>query len=201
MNELIVVIAFACIFLGGEILLRTHCLNKEMARKFTHIASGIFTMVTPWLIPYSSIVWLAGLFSVVLLLLRGNPLLSSITTSERRTYGTWLMPLGIGVAAFLYPAHHLFLPSIAVVTLSDSLAGIAGRKSPKKTLIGSAVFFAITLCILLLQLSIQEQLMFLPFMRTILIALLLMIVERVSPYGTDNLLLPIATGAFLLALS
>ncbi len=198
MNEAIVIFGFICIFVMSEVLLRMKLLVKESARKFTHIGSGIFTLFVPLLISYTSIVWLAGLFTVVLLLLQGNPLLSSITTAQRKTYGTWLMPLGISTAAFLYPSNSLFLPAIAVVTFADGLAGIVGRRSSKKTVKGSIVFFLVSFCILGISLYTMKELSVFSLLQSLLIALMLTIIERLSSYGTDNLFLPIATGALLL---
>lgn len=198
MNEAIVIFGFICIFVISEVLLRINLQAKESARKLTHMSSGIFTLFAPSLISYASIVWLAALFAVVLLLLQGNPLLSSITTAERRTYGTWLMPLGISAAAFLYPSNHLFLPAIAILTFADGLAGIVGRSSPKKTAEGSLAFFLVSFCILAVSLSAMRELSLLSLLQSILIALILTIIERLSRYGTDNLFLPIAAGALLL---
>lgn len=198
MNEAIVIFGFICIFVLSEVLLRMNLLAKESARRLTHIGSGIFTLFVPFLISYTSVVWLAGLFTLVLLLLQGNPLLSSITTAERRTYGTWLMPLGISAAAFLYPSNSLFLPAIAVVTFADGLAGIVGRKSPKKTTKRSFVFFLVSFCILGISLYAMRELSALSLLQSMLIALILTFIERLSSYGTDNFFLPIATGALLL---
>ena len=190
---LILASAFVSVFALGEALFRAGVLGKEHARKFTHVAAGVLAMAAPRFVPYGVVVLLAVAFALALALLRGKRFLASITTSDRRTHGTWLMPVGIAFTAFFFPVDSLYVPAIGVLAFADAAAGIAGRGKNGKTSAGSAAFFAVSLAVLLPSGTGVAD--------AVLASAVLAVLERLCPRGTDNLALPLAAGALLRVLA
>jgi phytol kinase len=129
------------------------------------------------------------------------PFFSHITKRSERiteTRGIIVGPLsltaGILATLFLFPAA-IYLPAILIVCIADSLSSLVGRKYGKwilpfykRTLEGSATFFASSLVILLF---------FCSFPAAIVTAALATTIELFIPNYLDNLIIPLATAAFM----
>jgi phytol kinase len=97
-----------------------------------------------------------------------------------------LYPLSLIVLAFfLYEQKLYFIVGILLLAISDAAAGLIGRfiAKDKKTDVGSVVFFIVSFIILLTGFGVVDALF---------VALILAFVERISPYGFDNLTIPLA---------
>jgi phytol kinase len=129
------------------------------------------------------------------------PFISHITKrSERITetrgiiVGPFSLTAGILVTLFLFPAP-IYIPAILIVCIADSLSSLVGRKCGRwilpfyqRTLEGSAAFFVSSLVILLF---------FCPFPAAIVTAALATTIELFIPNYLDNLIIPVATAAFM----
>ena len=122
-------------------------------------------------------------------------LLTAVNAVARRTIGQYLLTYGYLAAYFCsLPDLTVFIPSVLIVTFADSLAGLTGTllKSPRKTWVGSSVFFVVALALILATAAA-------PIWPAMAIAGALAVVERFSPLGFDNLTVPVASALLLLA--
>jgi len=129
------------------------------------------------------------------------PVISGITKKAQRyteTRGFILGPISLTVGILLpllfFPPS-IYIPSILIVCISDALSGLIGKRFGRitlpfynRTVEGSLLFYASTFTILLF---------FLPLRPALIIAIIPTIIELVSPYNLDNLILPSITALLL----
>ena len=198
MNTVLLAIGLAlgylAVIIGAEVLRRKLSVSAEGTRRAIHIFSGCYTIWIFQILPAVEYLVLVVISLVVVALSKQFNILRSIHEVKRRTYGEILLPLGTLCSYAISQADaKIFIPSILVMTLSDSFAGIVTDyyKKTKQTWQGSVVFFISTVIILFTTNS-ADLIWALP------IALAVSLVERYSPLGTDNLTVPIATSLLLL---
>lgn len=129
------------------------------------------------------------------------PVVSSITKRAQRyteTRGFILGPISLTVGILLpllfFPPS-IYIPSILIVCISDALSGLIGKRFGRitfpfynRTVEGSLVFYASAFIILLF---------FIPLRAAFLVAMIPTIIELISPYNLDNLILPSITALLL----
>jgi len=177
-----------------EYISRRFRIAPEITRKLVHITLGIvatfgFIEGPVWL--YTVIVAILALFIVISF---REKLLLSIHGVNRPTYGEVFLPVGIiAPLLFVYDKPKVYIASILILTLADSAAGLFVYLLNKKhkTIAGSLIFFAVASAIMILCTG-------LPVLISIGVALGVTIVERFSPYGSDNLTVPLAATALML---
>lgn len=182
--------------------------DAEVQRKLIHIATGLFAIALPWLFredwPVYLLLALTMLVMVVLRLpaFRHVGAAAALHSVERQSWGDFLLALAVALV-FLLSARDplLYVLPLAVVTLSDAAAALAGSTYGKrlfavedshKSVEGSVVFFLVTLilsmvCLLLLSDVSRENVVVL----SVLIAAFGTLVEADSWRGFDNLFLPL----------
>lgn len=198
MNVIFFVILSATLLTIVETLRRKLGVSNNLSRRMAHMGAGIINVVAPTYILKAAIIVVNILFVGILLVGRKGDYLSSILNVSRRTYGDVLFPLGIVLAATILLPQSMpaFQYGVAVMGISDALAGFVGERWGKKrvyilknhkTLTGSIVFYISTLII---------TFFFVPHLSLTLfiLPLVLTVIELVSVYGLDNLILPIISG-------
>ena len=186
MAPLIVVSAYLCLFLAGELATRRWRISPELTRQYIHLLSGVAAVFFAIVLAREELIGLSVLFLAGLLFSKRLLLLQSIHRVRRATWGEIFFPAGVGLAAVLYLPHSPQLYSLAVLimALSDSLANLIGTRFARrrllfgKSLVGSTAFFVCTLAL---------SLFFLRPAPAVLLATLATVVEALSPYGSDNL--------------
>jgi dolichol kinase len=121
---------------------------------------------------------------------------SSIHEVKRRTYGEIFLPLGTLITyAISQGRPEIFVPSVFVMTFADSFAGLTSDmlKKERKVIQGSIVFFVIAFLLLI-------ENTHLPLGHILLATIVVTLVERFSPLGSDNATVPVATALLLLTL-
>jgi phytol kinase len=205
---------FWCIIYAAEYLHRHYAINPEYTRKMAHSLATLASLIFIFTIKSHWYILILGLFFFLLLLVaKRMKLFNSIDAVNRKTGGSYLLPVSVYLVFYIastYGNNLLFFLPILLLGISDPLAGFVGtyyRNSIKKitlfnyqldkTILGSSVFFASTLIITLVTLYLFDyelpKLLFL----SILIAAATTVTELLSPYGTDNLTVPLMT-VFLL---
>lgn len=186
-------LAFASLLVILELVVRKWRLSSDVSRRLAHIASGLFSLLM-WSKFNPTVFYICG--SALLLLISVSyikRILTSVHNVARKTYGEQALPIGI-LLTYALAANRpaVFVPAILIMTLADSCAGIVGdlRQKQRPSRIGSLVFFGITV-------SILTMWGYTP-LTTIAIAFVISAVERISPFGTDNATVPIATSVLLL---
>lgn len=184
--------------------------SAELQRKAVHVATGLFAMALPWLLPNA--VFFYALLAVAILVM-GVLRLPQIAKGdvgkalhgvERKSWGDVMLVAAIGTLYFFSDGAAmpvLYLLPLAVLTLSDAAAAVAGSsygrvhytiEDGQKSLEGSAIFFLVTLilamvCLLLLSDVSRGGVILL----ALITAAFATVVEADSWRGFDNYFVPV----------
>lgn len=175
-------------------------LKTEYSRKIAHIISTLSSLFFPFVFTCHWYVLLLGIISFVVLFAANKKMsFPSIDKVNRKTHGSYLLPLSICMSYYIslfYGDKTLFILPILILAISDPLAGILGKtfKSKNigngKTLAGTISFFLssfiLSYFILISHISTKDA-MYISFIT----ALSTSFVEYLSCKGMDNLLIPL----------
>jgi phytol kinase len=183
----------------------------EWTRKLAHVGAGVITAAFPWMIAWHwTVLVLAFGFAVIIFGTRKLGWLQSIHGVERRSEGGIYYPVAIYLLFLLAGDRPVFyLISLLVLMVSDSLAALLGSEygrniytveTDRRSLEGSAVFLLTTFLAVHLPLLLATDVSrAAAVLIAAQIALTVTIFEGISPGGSDNLVVPLAT-YFLLAI-
>lgn len=214
-----VAVASVCALLGVMALVRHFATQRgwsaELQRKLVHICTGMFAMVLPLIFRQDwPIYLLLGLTFVAMIAMRlprfgKSGISATLHNVERRSYGDFFLATSVGLVLLLSEREMLlYILPLAVLTLSDAAAALAGStygrrffivEDGQKSVEGSAVFFLVTLLIAMICLLLLSDI---PRPNVIVIATLIAafgtLVEADSWRGFDNLFLPVGILIFLM---
>jgi dolichol kinase len=196
----------------AEYIGKKKILKGEYHRKFLHITAGTFIAFWPWLISWR---WIQVLSLALLFGMLANRYFGFLNYHGkvgRATYGDILYALAIFICSLLTHNRYFFALAVAEVAIADGFAAIVGSRyikywgygvfRHKKTVIGSMVFWIATVCIFGYGLLSAHD--FISYQNYFLILLLfpplLTLLENLSIYGFDNIVIPIAVVVLLRAL-
>lgn len=211
LNILIVCLLIFLMLLFSEFLWRKKVVSVEVSRKMVHMGTGVLVAFLPFFITWGEIQALSIAFLAVILLSAQFKILKSIHSVKRVTKGEILYAVGIGICAFLEPTPWIFTVAILHLALADALAAVIGTRwgrrthytllSHGKSLLGSMVFFYVSMTIFLGVILVQPE-SHLPGVYLLLIVLptLLTMLENISWYGLDNVTVPVMTIVLLSSL-
>lgn len=173
-----------------EILSRRFSLPSENIRRISHVLAAIFVAFFSLYLSAPFLLFVLSIFILVMILSRFLKIFNHIHAVARRTIGEELLPLGF-IAAYLISNGETakFIPAVLVVGLADPITGVVVQKY-KNNVLGVFTFLIVTVVILLLSSKISP-------LSIILVSLLVAITERLSPYGSDNLSIPVFTALLL----
>lgn len=202
MNIAFFIILSSILLVLVEVLKRKSFISNDLSRRLAHIGAGAINIVAPFFVSHVAIIMVNVLFAGLLLVGRNTDYFSSIKTTNRKTYGDVYFPLGIIVAAVVLLPEDItaFQYGVAIMGISDALAGFVGERwgrktvsilNNPKTLLGALVFYVSSLVITFILVP-----QFLPVV--FILPLILTIVEFFLVFGLDNLILPIVAGLLFL---
>ncbi len=203
-------IGFFCIIFLAEYLHSHFNINPEYTRKFAHSIATLASLIFIVAIKSHWYILILGIFFFLLLLAANlNNIFGSIHGVNRKTAGSYLLPIAIYTVFYISQRTGNNLISVLPILLlgiSDPLAGLAGyyyrhrvnritifKYSLDKTLLGSAVFFASSLIISLVTLYLWDYAFPKFVLLSLVVAIVTTITELISPHGTDNLTVPLMT--------
>lgn len=209
LNMLILALIFLLLFAISEILYHQCRIKVEMTRKLVHVGTGLICLFFPILLKnHWSVLFLCGLFAVILLLSLKFNLLKSINAVDRKSVGSIAYPVAVYLCFLTQPyldERYIFyyLP-LVTLAICDPMAALSGKKWPlgpykifgaQKTLMGSAVFFSCAMIVTFLTWrSIHNpNLDFQEFIVITTVAFTATLAEAFSKDGYDNLTIPIST--------
>ena len=190
------------VFVIGKLLGRYKYFSYENQRKFVHIAVGTFAAFWPWLISWQAIKFVGFLLLIGAVVNRALKIFDFHSHLGRITYGDIFFALAI-IACSLITTNKLFYAlAILHMSLADGLAATVGSKYMKvwkykllniKTIIGSMTFWYVSVCILAtgLLFASNEIEFGQYFYLVLLLPPILTLLEAVSNYGADNLIVPV----------
>ena len=212
-------IIFMLILFLGELFYRIFKIKAEYSRIFAHVSAGIVSLFMIKLFTSPGYIIALCVQSILFLFITQKMnLFDSHHNVIRDTYGSSIFFIGILAAYLLSRITNdtaQFILPVIVLSISDPVASIIGmsRKSgfwpgllrdskSSKTYMGSVGFFISTVILLIPGLSIFYHI---TNWELIVVALSISVVtaigEAMSPYGTDNLSVPVIVSVLLIILT
>jgi phytol kinase len=199
------------LFVAGEAWRHWGSPPAEWTRKLAHVGAGVVTAAFPWLFAWhGTVLLLAFGFAGIIFGTRRLGWLQSIHGVARRSEGGIYYPIAIYLLFLIAGDRPVFyLISLLVLMVSDSLAALLGSEygkaiyqveTDRRSLEGSAVFLLTTFLAVHLPLLLATDTgRWAAVLIAAQIALTVTIFEGISPGGSDNLVVPLAT-YFLLSI-
>ncbi|BDX38285.1 MAG: phosphatidate cytidylyltransferase [Bacteroidales bacterium] len=215
----IYLVGLAVLLIFNEINYRRLKVKGEISRKFAHFAATLCTIPLPYVFSSHWYVFiLAVIFALVLFITQKGHLLQSIHDVERKSIGSYLLPISIYVTFFVskyFESRLMYVLPILILAISDPMAAIVGIGMKKynhrikifgidtqKSMFGSGAFLLSSLLVCLMALYFNRRVFDeTTIVISLTIAVVSTIVELFSRRGLDNLLVPISVILVLLFLN
>jgi dolichol kinase len=195
--------------LFSEWLYKHKMLLVEDRRKFVHILAGAFIAFWPLWMSWFAVEVIGLLIVLGVALNRKYDLFKFSKNIHRETYGEYFFGLAITACALLTHNNVFFAIAILILALSDGFAALAGKHFGKnsryqvfgntKTVIGTATFWFVTLCILGVGVLFAHD--YIPLLNYYILLVflppILCLVENVFVWGLDDLAVPVIAVIFL----
>ncbi len=202
----------------SEYLYKSKQVGSEYTRKIAHILGSLSSLIFVYIFDsYWYVVGIGVFFFVLLFFGKRKNMFNSIDAVQRRTSGSFLLPIaisGLFISAKILDNDLFFVLPVLILGISDPLAGILGIYFQKrtsnirlfghtlqKTCLGSTAFFLSALLLSIIVLTIQG----LPFAQAVIFAGIIAIsstfVEMISTKGFDNILVPATVLVLLVMLN
>lgn len=212
----IFLVAISLLLVFNELVYRRLGLKGEFTRKFAHFTATLSTLTFPYLFTsHWYVLILAVFFFVLLFISRNGTQLKSIHDIDRKSLGSYMLPLAIYLAFLIAEKtgnRFLFILPILILAISDPMAGILGINiknynhniqilgyKSKKTWLGSGSFFLTSFILSLIALYFNRMAFDLKtFYLSLCIALVSTTAEFLSWWGLDNLFIPLSVVLVLL---
>ncbi|GAF04474.1 diacylglycerol/polyprenol kinase family protein [Saccharicrinis fermentans] len=202
-------VGIALLLIANELGYRKYSIKGEVTRKIAHFLSIIATIPLPYL--FSShwyILGLAIIFFAALYITQFSKQLNSIHDIERKSIGSYLLPLSIYVIfliASLLDNKFVYILPMLILAVCDPMAAIVGMSVKKnnrkirifsrqfdKTWFGSGAFFLMSFIIGLVALYyVRDVFDFKTIYLALSVALAGTTGEFLSWRGSDNLSIPL----------
>lgn len=212
------VVVLSVVYLIGIVLLlafnelnyRRLNLKGEFTRKFAHLVATLAVIPLPYIFPsHWYILVLALLFFAALFITQYSKQLKSIHDIERKSIGSYLLPLSIYVTfliSSLLDNKLLYILPMLILAVCDPMAAILGINIKNyngrikilghklnKTWLGSGAFLVTSFIISIIALYFHKEVFdFHTFWLAALIAVVSTLGELISWRGSDNLSIPLS---------
>lgn len=200
-RALIVVGSLVLFYISLEIVQRRWHLRAESTRKFAHVVSGLVAAAALYWVPYQEYLIVLTFFTVVFCVARWRHALRSINLENRVTFGEVLFPVALlMVVAMFYSDKFIATSSLLVMALADPAAALAGDAAglQRKTWAGSLAFFCVAWFVLMVVAATYGWAISWSLAAAMAaVAAAGAAAEYISPYGLDNLTVPLLTAAML----
>ncbi len=205
---LVFLVAFLLLLVFNEMVYRRLHPKGEITRKLAHFLATLSTITFPFLFhSHLPVLILAVIFFILLFISRKGHHLKSIHDIDRKSLGSYLLPVSIYLTfliSYLLDNKFLFILPMLVLAICDPVAGILGMNLQiynhrihifkwklNKTTTGSISFFISCFIISIIALYFHRMsLDSTTFWLSLVIAAAGTITEMFSWKGSDNLLIP-----------
>ena len=206
----IYLIRIGLLLVFNELIYRRLNPAGEITRKFAHFSAVLATVPFPYIFPsHWYILVLALLFAGVLFFTRKGKQLKSIHGVERKSIGSYLLPLSIYLTfliSSLMENMFVYILPMLILAVSDPMAAILGiniktyngriklfGKKLNKTWLGSGAFLVSSFVISIIALYFHRGIFDLKtFWLAMAMAVVTMFAELISWRGSDNLSIPLS---------
>ncbi len=193
--------------LAGEFLRRRGSIKNEDARKIVHFLHASAIALWAYFLPnYWPIIVLELVAIGLVLAEKKFNVFPGLRAVGRLSYGEVMLLVGVILLALLNPSYSHFVIVMLHLAIADSMAAVVGKrvKSPKytirghtKSVAGSTACYAASLAIFMSYLLYTNQFTLANLGMVALAAGFVTLVENISPFGSDNLTILLATYAFI----
>ena len=175
--------------------------QEELSRKVIHIGTGPVILIA-WLfdIPKNIAVFSALFITIALVVNYQYRLIPTIEDIERKSFGTIAYGISITLLILLFWPNYALSISLGVLSMAfgDGLAGLIGKsiKSPTWSILGQTKSIAGTLTMGTVVAITTETITSINHidiqpLEIIVISLIATLLEQISPFGIDNITVPI----------
>jgi len=207
---LIYLIAISLLLIFNELIYRRLGLKGEITRKFAHFTATLSTVTFPYIFSnHWYVMVLAVIFFLLLFISRNGTQLKSIHDIERKSIGSYLLPLSIYITFLISNLNDnkfMYILPIMILAVCDPMAGILGINLKKnnhkikifgiqtgKTVLGSGSFLLSGFIISIIALYFNRMVFDLKtFWLALAVAVVSTLAELVSWRGSDNLFIPLS---------
>jgi phytol kinase len=186
--------------------------SVDVTRKFVHIAVGMIAFPLALLFSAWQFAIIPPLaFIVVNYVSYRRQIFAGMETGERGQLGTVYFPISFSILIpLLWSQPALLVASLMPMTWGDAFAALIGQRYGKRkftvlgqtrSLEGTIVMFAFSLLAVFLALVFFAQPIATSFVFALVVALIASVVEALSPFGIDNLTVPLSSAIVLVALN
>lgn len=202
----IVALYLGFLLLISEGLNRFKNTNTELTRKIVHIGSGQVILLAWWLaIPAWTIAIAASLASIIAIISYFLPILPSLNSVGRKSWGTFFYAVSIGIlTGYFFPLHYPYYAVLGVLIMAwgDGLAAAIGQRFGKhiyrvwgmqKSWEGSLTMFGVSFWVAAIVLTGVYGLVFKVFWVSFGVAIAATLLEAFSKLGIDNLTVPLGS--------
>lgn len=211
-------IAIILLLAFNELNYRKFKMKGEFTRKFAHFAATIAVVPFPYIFDsHWYILVLASVFFIALFVTQRIKQLNSIHDIQRKSMGSYMLPLAIYTTFLLSDKldnKFIYILPMLILGISDPMAAIVGMSltknnhkivllgiRTKKSLYGSATFLVTSFIISIIALYFNRGMFdFKTFWLALVIAIASTLSELISWRGSDNLTIPWSVALILLAL-
>ncbi len=207
LSMIAVVCGAVAILAVGELLKNKKVLKGEHARKFIHILFGVYVAFWPYMLSRNYLLLLCAMLLPVIIASHFLHIFRAIHAGRERLVGEVLYAVAILVTAYIAAEPWVFTTSILILALADGCAALVGKKhghkTPRlyknKTLAGALAFYVCAVVAIAVGYVLGDANMMSEYGLVLFVwlPLFLSLVELVSPWGTDNLFVPV-TAAYVL---
>jgi phytol kinase len=195
----------------SEVLQRGLKLSVDLTRKFVHIAVGMIAF--PLVLLFQS--WQFAIipplvFIAINYISYRRQIFSGMETGERGQLGTVYFPISFSILIpLLWSQPALLVASLMPMTWGDAFAALIGMRfgtrrftflGQTRSIEGTIVMFAFSLVAVFATLVFFAQPLAPSLIRALIVALIASGVEAFSPFGTDNLTVPLSSAIVLVVL-
>jgi phytol kinase len=200
----------AAILFTAEILWHRKYIAGEYARKFVHILGGSFVALWPYFLSFSTVRWIALGGIIAWVATKKLNLSFALKDINRPTAGELLYPISVLLLAYIASDKWIFTVSVLFLALADGMAAVIGKKYSTKKLSykvyrgtksvqGSAAYLVCAYIALGIGIALggDRAILHTPVLTLGWLPLATMFLENISPFGTDNLTVPIMVAVLL----
>ena len=196
-----------------ELIIRLKLIKGEYARKLVHIVIALYASTWAYYLNATVIVFISLILVLVVVVVQHYSFLHSLRAVRRITYGEIWFPLGIGISALMFTNPAVYAVAILHMGLADGLAAVVGVSMGKragkftimkgtKSVAGSLTFVVVSFGIYMVywhwltDVALFSNDLIFAGVVSLSTAIIVAMVELLSPKGSDNILVPITAGVF-----
>jgi len=208
------IVAFLVILTVSELLYKRVKISSEITRKISHLVSTLTSISFLYVFDSHWFVFSLAVLSFLLLFIgKLKHSFGSIENVSRQTMGSYLLPVGIYLSFLISESFGkpiVFMLPMLILAISDTSAGIIGlvyqlngrnisvwRWVPAKSYAGSFTFLFTALVISYVTFVFYGYDFPEIVLLTLYISFTATIIELISPFGSDNLSIPLVISLIL----